>query len=268
MPYIGYIFSSYLTIYSCLIKCVIVPESFFYYIPACFECMMCLAQSSGNRGPDSLFHRLGISCPVVDYVDFDEFSDICDSFHDSYTRMIVAAVDRRCSGLCGVRGGDTWPYFSQRDLMLVGLAEFDDLKEQGLASVMKITKHRGLRFCLYFNERVVESVTTACRTYVNAICGLRLLHPTIHFNNQNIPIMTGLMVDAMRSTSGQCETYQGLIGFDIFNRNFITWKTEDGNIENNIPRSELHSYLLLVAMVAENMLPCVDAERLIMDKLR
>jgi len=55
--------------------------------------------------------------------------------------------------------------WSKTDEMLMGVSEFPELCEQGLAIRLRLTHKRGLRFLLGLNKTIVIAVTVACRTY-------------------------------------------------------------------------------------------------------
>ena len=187
-----------------------------------------------------------LSCPpLVDYEDFVEYVDLYSQMHQCYTGLILKAVASR-QLTCKLN----WPSFSQRDLMLVGLAEFDNMLHKGLRCALKVTKKRGLRFCMMLNESVIDAVTTACRTFITTITGIR------HTLDIHIPIdydmMTSAMIDAMYSASGHCDTYTGLIGKCLFDTNFVQWVSS--STVSVIPRSRVQHYLFVFAMAGQQRL--------------
>ena len=113
----------------------------------------------------------------------------------------------------------------------------------GCAAVLKLTRGRGARFCTILNEVVIEAVTTACRTYVNTITGLQLLHADVRLT-LDYGMMTGLMVDSMHRATGQCEWYEGPLGHQLFSSNFVLWS--DG--AHAVPRHALPACMLAFAM--------------------
>ena len=82
---------------------------------------------------------------VLSQVDYDDFAEYCELYtrmHRSYTRLILSAVTRRSKR---DPPRTAWSHFSQRDLMIVGLAEFEDIIKEGLMCTLTVTKKRGLR---------------------------------------------------------------------------------------------------------------------------
>lgn len=192
-----------------------------------------------------------ITAPRVDYDDFDSYVVRYAAMQEAYTLLIEQAVLLRQTSPFRRAGSRSWPFFSQRDLLLVGLAEFPDLCTKGLACILKLTGNRGMRFCKFLNESIIGAVTTSCRTYVNTISGLRLLHENIRVA-VDYRMMTGLMVDSMFRVSGQCETHTGLLGTNLFDANFVQWCTDESCV--NIARKTLPECMLAVAMLGHSRL--------------
>jgi len=191
-----------------------------------------------------------LSCPPqVDYEDFVEYIDLYGEMHSTYTGLIVKAVSDR-----QLETRKKWPSFSQRDLLLVGLAEFNDMRLKGLHCALKLTKKRGLRFCMLLNTGVIDAVTTACRTFVTTITGIR------HTLDIHIPLdydmMTAAMIDAMYNVSGHCDSRTGYIGKCLFDANFVQWDASgsDGKTVSIIPKSKVPHYFLAFAMTGHRRL--------------
>ena len=179
--------------------------------------------------------------PQVDYEDFAEYCALCTQMHRRYTRLILAVVAARRQPS---PPASKWSLFSQRDLMLVGLAEFDDISNEGLLCALCVTKKRGLRFCLRLNEKVIDAVKTACRTFVRTILGVYQDYPqgaTLNYN-----MMGRVMVDAMHQVTGQCDPHSGLVGVSLFRANFIVWASNEH--QTRIPKSRWPDYVLAFLM--------------------
>ena len=104
-----------------------------------------------------------------------------------------------------------------------------------------------MRFAVLLNEVVIEAVTTTCRTYVNTVTGLQLLHTDVHLT-LDYHMMTGLMVDSMHRATGQYDLYwrNGPLG-DMFSINFVLWL--NGELDKNaMPRHALPACMLALAM--------------------
>lgn len=200
----------------------------------------------GHRDRKSPNKSQLVRAPRVDYEDYRTFVELYEKMHKEYSAMIENAVIIRQTPASSRTMSQNWPFFSQRDLLLVGLAEFPDLRKLGLMCALKLTRNRGLRFCYFLNDSVVEAVTTACRTYINTLSGLRLMHEGVTVD-VDYSMMTGLMVDSMFRVSGQCETFSGFIGTNLFDANFMQWETENKIV--NMPRHMLKECMLALAML-------------------
>jgi len=99
---------------------------------------------------------------------------------------------------------------------------------------------------MLLNEVVIEAITTSCRTYVNTVTGLQLLHADVRLV-LDYSMMTGLMVDSMHRATGQCEWSNGPLGEDLFSANFILWS--NGEVHAHaVPRHALPACMLALAM--------------------
>lgn len=203
---------------------------------------------AGERDRRAVTGHPLVCAPRVDYEDFAEYVALYSAMQDKYTEVIERVVALRTHNDHPRPGASRFPFFTQRDLMLVGLAEFDDIRKPGLACALRLTRQRGRRFAVMLNEMIIEAVTTACRTYVNTIAGLQLLHAHIGIP-VNYRMMTGLMVDSMYRVSGQCETHIGLIGINLFDANFVQWVVADHRLVN-VSRHALPVFMLAFAMIS------------------
>ena len=81
------------------------------------------------RGP-----RL-VTAPRVDYTDCEDFAARCSALQSTYVELVQRAVQRRQSQTQAFPrpSAHAYPFFTPRDLLLVGLAEYDDLRRPGLA---------------------------------------------------------------------------------------------------------------------------------------
>jgi hypothetical protein len=188
--------------------------------------------------------------PLVPYDNYVEFVDMFGQMCEDYAELIRAAVHTR------IQPGqqNSWPHFSQHELMVLGLAEFDDLREAGMRVLLRMTKRCGVRFCCRLNDVIINSVTTACRTYVNTIGGFRNLHADLGFllNRQD---MTRHMLEAFMMTCGNCDTHSGCVGSELFFTNFTVWDRPDKAYRTYFPISALPDFFCAFAMTAhENLL--------------
>jgi len=148
--------------------------------------------------------------PLVAYVDLLEFDFMCERMHDAYRELIATAVysRRKSSPQCA-------ELESQRAVMLLGAAEYHDMREGGLRILLSLTKGNGVEFCTILNDDIISAVTTSSRTYVSTIRRLCLLNTNITFRI-NMEDMIAGMRDAVEQWCGHSNTHAGRIGADLF----------------------------------------------------
>ena len=90
------------------------------------------------------------TAPRVDYEDWEEFATACAELQDTYTDLVQKAVTRRESRTQSFArpSEHAYPFFTPRDLLLVGLAEFTDLRRPGLAGALSVARSRWRRRAL------------------------------------------------------------------------------------------------------------------------
>jgi len=117
------------------------------------------------------------------------------------------------------------------------------------AAFLKLTDGRGPRFCSLLNEVVIEAITTTCRTYVNTVTGLQLLHADVPLA-LDYQMMTGLMVDSMHRATGQCDLFWRDGPFkSLFCASFVLWAGSAPDAEAHaVPRHALPACMLALAM--------------------
>jgi len=98
--------------------------------------------------------------PYVDFEDVDEFQALCSSTALRYARLIARVVDSHMQN----RGVSKFEW-SRTDEMLLGVSNFPELRQHGVAVLLRLTHKRGLGFVLSLNNTIVMAVTVACRTY-------------------------------------------------------------------------------------------------------
>jgi len=114
--------------------------------------------------------------PLVAYEDFREFAEMCERMHEAYSELIATAVYSRQTN-----SPQYELFVSQRSTMLLGAAEFHNMREGGLQILLRLTKGMGSLFCGTLNDDIINTVTTFSRTYVNSIQRLCLLNTDITF---------------------------------------------------------------------------------------
>jgi len=186
--------------------------------------------------------------PLVAYADLVEFDYMCHRMHDAYKDLIATAVYARRKNW--IRSKE---FESQRAVMLLGAAEFLDMREGGMQILLRLTKGKGVRFCTILNDDIINAVTTSCRTYVNTIKRISRLNTDITFR-VNMEDMIVDMRHAVVQWCGHCDTHSGRIGADLFDANFIAWGALETPQQTFCPLSRLPEYLTAFAMTAHESL--------------
>jgi hypothetical protein len=137
--------------------------------------------------------------------------------------------------------------------MLLGAAEFCDMRASGLQILLRLTKGRGARFCSILNDDIISAATTSSRTYVNTIRRLCQLNTDITFR-VNMEDMIAGMRDAVVQWCGHRDTNAGRIGADLFHANFIAWGALETPQRTFCPLSQLPEYVTAFAMSAHDNL--------------
>ena len=187
--------------------------------------------------------------PLVQFSDYFEYVNSCQLAHERYADLIRDAIARRSSSCTSA-----WPAFTQREMMMLGLAEFDDLEDAGMQVMLQLTRRTGLRFCRMANNAVICAVTTASRSYVNTLGGLRQIMQSANITLRvNMEDMTDCMLDAVMLTLGHCDNHVGLLGYNLFHANFIPWAS-GGPAQSFCALARVPDYMLAFAMTSHENL--------------
>ena len=203
-----------------------------------------------TRGTRAMVVRLSARghAPLVAYADLADFDLLCHRTHDAYSELITAAVYARRQ-----RSARSGALEAERAAMMLGAAEFCDMRAGGLQILLRLTKGKGARFCAILNEDIVNAVTTSSRTYVNSIKRLCLLNTDITFRVNMEDMIVG-MRDAVVQWCGHCNTHAGRIGADLFDANFVAWGAPETLQQTFCPLSRLPDYLTAFAMTGHEHL--------------
>jgi len=186
--------------------------------------------------------------PLVAYADLAEFDCMCHRMHEAYSELIATAVYARRK-----HAPRSDALESQRAVLLLGAAEFQDMRAGGVQILLRLTKGKGARFCAILNEDIINAVTTSSRTYVNSIKRLCLLNTDITFRVNMEDMIVG-MRDAVVQWCGHCDTHAGRIGADLFDANFVAWGAPETPQQTFCPLSRLPDYLTAFAMTGHEHL--------------
>jgi len=203
-----------------------------------------------TRGTRAMVVRLSARghAPLVAYADLADFDLLCHRTHDAYSELITAAVYARRQ-----RSARSGALEAERAAMMLGAAEFCDMRAGGLQILLRLTKGRGARFCCILNDDIIGAATTSSRTYVNTIRRLCLLNTDITFR-VNMEDMIAGMQDAVEQWCGRRDTRAGRIGADLFEANFIAWGALETPQRTFCALSQLPEYLTAFAMSAHDNL--------------
>lgn len=189
---------------------------------------------------------IGFEPPLVDYESFEIFSNECDDMCSSMISILKDAIDVRRQKN---KRTQLWNCFSQTDLLHLGFAEFDDLRSKILNVFMNLTHGQGNKFCICLCESILEVITSAARTYISTVRGIRNLNAnlTIIVNYEDL---LSAMVNAFYSVTGNLFSQNGQIGSLLYSKNFIEWEDWTGSsIFNYIPIFVFPRYLIALCML-------------------
>ena len=208
--------------------------------------------------------RSVIRAPFVDFDDLAEFEALCSSTAMRYSHLIERVVDSHMKNVAVSKF--EW---SKRDEMLMGVAEFPELCEQGLAVLLRLTHKRGLRFLLGLNNIIVTAVTVACRTY----CDVHRDSMIRDFNQsdaRSVSLTANYVRDvkyhmyrAMLLTLGNIESDPNSMLNLLHRECFAVMKHPDSHDKVYIPRHRVREYALALACITHARLGCgADGEPL------
>ena len=116
----------------------------------------------------SKFHPVYISkreAPLVPYEDSDEFIKSQSQFVSSYSKLISEVFNAAFDA----PQGNSRLVWTDRDMILYGMADFPDLKIRGVDLILAMTKGRGLAWCINVSSWLADMVTAGCRGHARAL---------------------------------------------------------------------------------------------------
>lgn len=129
-----------------------------------------------------------LDSPDVDYACYEEFNILLTHVRISYAEMIDTSVQRQMMH----RQNLSPLYWSEYDMLMMGLGEFQEMIDKGHQTLMILTKNKGQHWCKLFNHELVVSITTASRTYVSTVMSMGVTPPYMQLN-VHIPTMIEMM---------------------------------------------------------------------------
>jgi len=198
--------------------------------------------------------RLVCGAPYVDFRDAEEFSASCAATEMRYIRLILRVVDSHA------RRPPSASRFAwtKMDEMLVGVAEFPELREHGVMVLLGLTHKRGLRFLLALNNSIVMAVTVACRTYSDAyMTGLQRDAPSnsVALSFDYVRAMKTHMVRAFQLAFSSRES-DGSCLHELYRECFARMQHPNNLQSVDIPRHRVREYALALACITHARLGC------------
>jgi hypothetical protein len=150
------------------------------------------------------------TAPRVPFASAAAYDKALDVFLRTYTRFVR---DTTASWM-SFPGSVSRLVWTRRDMLLNGLADFDEMHEDGLRIVRDLTQHNGRAWCLHVNHALISMLSCAARSYSRA-------YSTIYIWNDEESIK-------MFSISLQNELvttiHENMRLFDpLFQANFVLW---------------------------------------------
>ena len=103
--------------------------------------------------------------PEVTFRDTDEFITCQSEFVSSYSKLITNVFQRAFD--CPQGGARL--VWTDRDMILYGMAEFPKLKTGGVKIMLQFTKGRGVGWCIAASAWMADMVTAGCRGHARAL---------------------------------------------------------------------------------------------------
>ena len=112
------------------------------------------------------------TAPRVPFVSTAAYDRALELFIRDYSHFIRDLV-RSWIGFPASTSRLIW---TRRDLLLHGLADFEEVQEEGLAIVRELTQQQGLNWCLHTNKHLATLLQCSARTYSSTRAASASLH--------------------------------------------------------------------------------------------
>ena len=103
--------------------------------------------------------------PLVDFFSIAEYNLLMEQFWTEYTKGIRRIVK---DGM-GMDSGPMRLCWTERDLWLCGMADFEPMREMGAELLYKVTKGQNYAWCVQRNMQIVSFLMVAYRAYMRAM---------------------------------------------------------------------------------------------------
>lgn len=104
------------------------------------------------------------TAPSVPFASAAAYDKALDDFLRTYTRFVRDKVASWMS-FTGSRSRLVW---TRRDMLLNGMADFDEMHDDGLRILRDLTQQKGRAWCLHANHALITMISCAARSYTRA----------------------------------------------------------------------------------------------------
>jgi len=193
-----------------------------------------------SQTPVSLTRNLRLNVPVKPF-EFDarvprvEFATPMeyDRDIDHLMRTFANFVRHVISTWMSIDANEKRLTWTQRDMVVSGLADFPELYSHGLSLILRLCRGKGFSWCKVVTSRIVESMLTSYRSFVRVVMGW---NPTLDSNVFTIGVQNEMITTMYESSHWLNE---------LFDANFLTICTSNLNVVHLIPRYVWEEILLL-----------------------
>jgi hypothetical protein len=169
-----------------------------------------------------------VAAPTVEYASIEELYMLCSVAMDSYAALTRREVDKK---LATRSPGLAW---TEYDRLILGLADFDELMQDGIGIVLESTKsHTGTQYAKNLNRRIVSSLN---------FCHSIFFHRTSSKDVEELHASNAYMLERILMTSSQSHFHM------LLKENFASALSWDGDEWLVCPKHKLHEYKLALLM--------------------
>lgn len=191
--------------------------------------------------------------PMVPFSNKHEFQTLQSEFVSNYSRLISEVFHRAFD----VPQGTSALTWTDRDMILYGMAEFPDLRVRGVDLIMTVTKGHGLAWCISVSSWLADMVTAGCRGHARAlrdwpvntpssddIYSRTLVQEMVSSMYDNIEVFDQIyhssFVDLMHPNTGMISTYtiknwmQNILAFCMITHNRLSSNPHCHRIDSHV----------------------------------
>lgn len=167
-------------------------------------------------------HSIAPEVPFSSAIAYDQ---AIERFFQRYTKLLRDSV----AAWMSFPSGHSRLVWTRRDLILSGLADFDELQEEGLCIVRDVTQDKGYAWCRHTNNEFLNVISCAARSYTRA-------YTTNYIWNEeeDIKLFSSSLQEELVTT-----LYENKRFFDaLFQANFVLWHDSRSRLCNVLSRQE------------------------------